>query len=388
MSRDCRSARPRSPDLERYRVLTKWALLSYVAFRETLMIDFRSDTVIEPTKEMRRAMAEAPVGDDFYADDPSTRALEEFAAECLGKQSALFTPTGVIANALGLLGHGLRPDGPRAVLMDEQAHVNLREMSPLSSIAFIEPTFTGAPLGPDAEAVEAWLRSLSSPEEAVIVLENTNTNRCGKVVPLDRMLDVYEVASRFGARVHLDGTRLFNAAVVQNTGLADLAAAADTVVINLCKGLGAPVGAILAGPDTLIAQARELRKTLGGTMRRSGHMAAAGLVALKGGWEHMRDDHRRARDLASGLATEIDSIRLDTESIESNIVMFDPTPLGVDAEAFAASARKAGIIMSWQAPDAARLVVHRDISDDDITAAVSILSDVASGIARGNNSGN
>lgn len=306
--------------------------------------------------------------------------LEVYAAQLLDKESAVFTPTGVMANAIGLLGHGLRPDGPRAVMMDERAHVVLREMPLLSPIAFIEPTLTNAPLGPDGEAVENWLRELPSPEEAVIVLENTNTIRGGKIVPLDRMLDVYEVASRLGARVHLDGTRLFNAAIAMDAGIADLAAASDTVMISLCKGLGAPIGAILAGPDTVIKKARTFRTTLGGTMRQSGHMAAAGLVALKGGWTHMHDDHRRARELATGLAQFIHS--LDTDAVETNIVLFNTMPLGVDAETFAAHAREAGVEMSWMAPDTARLVVHRDISDADIAAAVSILSDVASEIAQ------
>jgi threonine aldolase len=285
-------------------------------------IDLRSDTVTQPTPAMRQAMAAAVVGDDVFGEDPTVNALETLAAARLGKEAALFVTSGTQGNLASLLAHCGRGD---EVIMGDQAHTFLYEQGGSAALGGIHPRTV--PNQPDGtlrlEDIAAAIRSDNPhfPVSRLVCLENTH-NRCsGACLTPDYTAAVAELAHRHGLKLHIDGARIFNAAVALGVDVQDLARPADSVTFCLSKGLAAPVGSVICGPADFIHRARRARKVLGGGMRQAGILAAAGIVALNEMVARLADDHAHARLLAEGLA-ELPGIRLDLKRVQTNIVIF------------------------------------------------------------------
>ena len=330
-----------------------------------MRVDLRSDTVTRPDAEMRRAMAEAEVGDDGFSEDPTVRRLEEEAAAALGKEAALFVPSGVMANqiALHLLG---RPGG--AVLCPQNAHILRYEMGAMAALSGLMAQPLPAPdglLNPE-QVAEAIVPSGGYLTPTVLLsLENTHNMAGGRVLSAERTDALVEVARRHGLPVHLDGARIFNAALAQGTTPARLAAGVDTVMFCLSKGLGAPAGSLLCSSAARIAEARRVRKMFGGAMRQVGVLAAAGLVALRQGPRRLADDHARAAQLAAGLA-ELPGLEV-AEPVETNIVM---VAVPGSAPELCARLQAEGLLCSPVDGRRVRLVLHRDVDDAGVEWAL------------------
>jgi threonine aldolase len=328
--------------------------------------DFRSDTVTRPTPGMRQAMAAAEVGDDVYGDDPTVIALERRAADMLGKAAGLFVPTGTMSNLLGLLAHCGRGE---AFIAARNAHCYAYEAGNAAVIGALQPQ----PLPEDADGamdlgeIEAAIHDGSDPhfaETRLIALENTFG---GQVLAPGYVAAVVEIARRHELGLHLDGARIFNAAIASDVPAAALAAPFDTVSMCLSKGLGAPVGSVLVGSEALISKARRWRKMVGGGMRQAGIIAAGGLYALEHHVARLSEDHARARRLAEGLARHP---ALTVTPPNTNIVFVDAAP-EVDA-GLRAALTEAGIGVTGRY-GRQRWVTHLDIGDDDVTAALSVV---------------
>ena len=328
------------------------------------MIDLRSDTLTKPTEAMRAAMARAEVGDDVYGEDPTVNALEERVAETFGHEAALFTPTGSMANVLAV--RSLVAPG-QEVLCESLAHIARAELGAHGAFSGITMRTWIAPRGQvDLDTI----RSLFAPDmgpflvpTAAISVENTHNFAGGTVLPLADLLDLREFATGVGARVHLDGARIWNAHVATGTPLREYGAVADVLGVCLSKGLGAPVGSLMVGNRDAIAEARVWRKRMGGGMRQVGILAAAGLHALDHHIERLADDHAHARLLAEACGA-------DPESVDTNIVVIDRP----DATEFIARAREAGVAMATVGPTAVRMVTHLGIDRAAAETAASALA--------------
>jgi threonine aldolase len=335
-------------------------------------IDLRSDLLALPTEEMWAAMQSAELGWASFGEDASVNALEERVAGLLGKESGLWAPTCGMANLVALLATTER--GQVAVL-ESTAHILTSEGMWITDTAGLEPRSVWAADGrPDPAAVEEIMREQPV---AVLCLENTHTRAGGTVLSVEQTEALADVAHRHGARVHLDGARLLNAAVALGVPAAALAAGADTVSLSLNKGLCAPMGTILAGPEAVIADARgHLRRLGGGTVHRAGIPAAASLVALETMVDRLADDHRRARALAAAIAG-IDGLVLRPGTVETNIVLVDVSALGVDAETFVAALSTRGVRAMARDTSRIRLVTHRLTGETEIERAVAALRETA-----------
>ncbi len=348
----------------------------------TGLIDLRSDTVTHPTDAMRRAMAAAEVGDDQYREDPTVTRLEERAAELFGKEAALFVSSGTMGNLVALLAHCGRGD---EVILGDQSHILWYEgggAAALGGIVFnVRPN---APTGElDLDDVGAVVRSATEdfPATKVIAIEDTH-NRCGgTVLPMGYLRRLRALADERGVAIHMDGARVFNAAVASGHSLAEIAATVDSVQFCLSKGLAAPVGSMVTGSRAFIETVRLRRKQVGGAMRQAGVIAAAGLVALDEMRDRLVDDHARARRLAEGLAS-LPGVTVDLSTVQTNIVVFRP-PAGSDFAAASAAFRDAGILASGFGTRGLRMVTHYQIDD----AAIDRTLDVASRIFAGRASG-
>jgi threonine aldolase len=325
------------------------------------LIDLRSDTVTRPTEAMRRAMADAEVGDDVYGEDPTVVVLEERIAELLGKEAAIFTPTGSLANVLAvrsLVGPG------EEVLCESSAHIARAELGAHGAITGLTMrTWTGRPV--DLDLIEALFSPDISPyfvPTRAISVENTHNFIGGAVTDVETLRALKEWADVRGVAVHLDGARLWNAHVATGTPLAELGANADVVAVCLSKGLGAPIGSLMAGTQEAVDEARVWRKRLGGGMRQVGVLAAAGLHALEHHLERLADDHAHARLLA-------DACGVDPEAVQSNIVVIDHA----DPPSVIAAAREEGLLVSAVGPRSLRLVTHLDVSVEDTKRAAEVL---------------
>jgi threonine aldolase len=324
------------------------------------LIDFRSDTVTKPVPAMRAAMAAAEVGDDVYGEDPTVNRLEEYVADLLGKEAAVFVPTATMANQVAVLTHTERGD---EMFCDTDAHIYYYEAGApalwAGVMCHVLPHRAGV-IRPDD--LEAAIRpaNIHHPRPRLLSLENTHNRAGGAAVPTAEVLPTVAVARRHGLYVHLDGSRLFNASVALGEDAKTLAAPADSVTICLSKGLGAPLGSLLAGPRDVIARARRYRKQLGGGMRQAGVVAAAGLYALTHHRERLADDHRRAARLAEELA-DIPGLSVDVPPHPTNMVMVDLADR--DAESVMAAARAEGILLGAMGPRRIRLVTHLDVDD-------------------------
>src|SRR5271155_4076954 len=300
------------------------------------MIDLRSDTVTKPTPAMRRAMFEAEVGDDVYAEDPTVNRLEQRAAEIAGKEAAIFVPTGTMGNTIAIK---LLTDHGQEVICESRAHLLDWE---LSMLAWFSGCLIRAVPSTDGilhwKEIEAAIRPKSAhcAPTTLIEIENTHNMAGGAVYPLDVFEDIGANAHERGIKVHLDGARIFNAACHLNRPVRDLAGPADSVMFCLSKGLGAPVGSMLAGTAEAIDGARGYRKRLGGGMRQAGVLAAAGLIALEEMPARLAEDHANAKLLANGLAA-LPCVSIDPAKVATNIVIFDITSSGIAPEALVAA---------------------------------------------------
>ncbi len=332
-------------------------------------IDLRSDTVTWPTPAMRAAIAEAPVGDDVYGDDPSVNALEALAARAVGKEAALFVPSGTFGNQLALF--SWCPRGSE-VILGEQCHIIQHEAGAASVIAGVQTRPVDAPDGvlPLGE-IRSRVRGddIHYPPTSLICLENAHSS--GRVISLSYMAEVADFARAAGLPIHLDGARLFNAAASLGCGAADIAANVDSVMFCLSKGLCAPAGSMLAGPADFIAKARRRRKIMGGGMRQVGILAAAGIVALKEMTGRLGEDHENARYLASRLAS-LPGLSVQRDALDINMVFFT-LPAGVDGEALARYFREAGVKINPPENGACRFVVHYWIKRAHIDKVVSLM---------------
>jgi len=335
-------------------------------------IDLRSDTVTKPTDEMREAMARAEVGDDVYGEDPTVNRLQEMAAAVLEKEAALFVPTGTMANQLAVKLH-TRPG--QEVILDERSHMYNLEMAAMAVIS-------GAlahPLKPvdeslDWAAIESGIRPHSThhAQTGLIVLENSQNLAGGTLISLDRTNEICRRAHDIGVPVHLDGARIFNAAIGLGVTAAEIARPFDSVMFCISKGLGAPVGSLLLGPRMLIDRAIPLRRMFGGAMRQSGILAAAGVVALEKMRSRLAKDHANAKLLAEGLAA-IPGAEIDPERVQTNILVFDISTPGLDAEDVIAQMRTHRVLANSIGRRRIRLVTHKDVSRQDCLNAVETI---------------
>ncbi len=340
------------------------------------LIDLRSDTVTRPTPEMRRAMAEAEVGDDVFGDDPTVNELQEHAAALLGKEAGLFVPTGSMGNQVSLA--CLARPGDEVVCEAGAHFLHFEGGSAAAHLGLMVRPLPGRAGVITADQVAAALRpgSEHNPRSAVVAIENTHNSAGGRVFPIDEARAVASAARATGAAVHVDGARIFNAQVATGVPAREWAAVADTLTFCFSKGLGAPIGSMVVGDAEVIREARRIRKRLGGGMRQVGVLAAAARVALDTGVERLAEDHDNARALAEGLA-DIASGCVDPTEVETNMVYVDVTPFGGDAAEVSAALRRAGILTVGGPTTSMRLVTHRDVDAAEIDAVLLAFKELA-----------
>ena len=336
-------------------------------------IDLRSDTVTQPTPDMRAAMAAAVVGDDVYGEDPTVNRLEQAAAEKLNLPAALFVASGTMANLVALLTHCGRGD---EVIVGERSHTFVNEVGGMAALGGIQPrTLPNQPDGTLAlDDIRRAIRGVDVhwPRTRLITLENTHNNCNGSPLAPAYLASVYELAKSRGVKVHTDGARIFNAAIALGVPAAELARSTDTISFCLSKGLSAPVGSLLCGPLDFIAEARRQRKMVGGGMRQAGILAAAGLVALDSMIDRLADDHANARYLAESIA-DIPGIDLDPVRIKTNIVFFDLEPSAPNAAQMAERLARANVLIGASGERRMRAVTHYGIERADINMAIGAI---------------
>ena len=341
-------------------------------------IELRSDTFTMPTPAMRRAMADAEVGDDQYGEDPTVNRLEKRAADIVGKDAGVYVASGMLGNLCGVLSQTERGD---EVILGDLAHIYQNEMGASFVLGSIQPRLVPNRDGcPTLEDVEAAIRPQGMfPRTSVVCLENSHNNCGGSVLTVAQTRAVAELAHRRGLRVHLDGARIFNAAVALGVDAKELCAPVDTVQFCFSKGLSAPVGSILCGTAETVAKARRVRKLLGGAMRQAGVIAAAALVGLEEMRDRLAEDHRNAKTLAQGLAG-IGGVRIDAERVVTNIVSFEIAPDWMDTGAFTKACAERGLRLSRYLGNSPRLraVTHYGIERSDIDDALAIVDAVLS----------
>lgn len=338
------------------------------------LIDLRSDTVTKPSPEMRKAMYEAEVGDDVFKEDPTVNKLEEYASELLGKEAALFVTSGVMGNQLCL---NILTNPGDEVICERDAHIfNYESGSPakLSGIQLlpvegVNGVFT-------AEQVEPLIRPSSAyymPRTKVIEVENTHNRASGAIWPIERIIELKNLAKKYNLFYHLDGARIWNASVATGISVAEYASHFDTISCCLSKGLGAPVGSIIAGTKDFIKEAYRVRKSWGGGMRQAGILAAAGLYALKNNIDRLKEDHDKAKYLAQRISENL-NLEINLNTIQTNIILFKPITLTV--EEGIKRCKEEGLLLSVGKIDLIRAVTHLDISDEDIKKAADIIDKV------------
>ena len=339
------------------------------------LIDLRSDTVTRPTAEMRRAMAEAEVGDDVFGDDPTVNSLQEFAADLLGKEAALFVPTGSMGNQVAL---GVVAKPGDEVVCEAGAHFLHYEGGSIAAhLGLVARPIPGIDGVITAQEVEPLLRTGNdhNPNTSVVAIENTHNSAGGRVFPIEEARAIATVCRDRGVAVHLDGARLFNAQAATGTPASEWAACADTLTFCFSKGLGAPVGSMVCSTAENIVAARRGRKRLGGGMRQVGVIAAAARVALEKGVDRLADDHANARLLAEGLA-ELHPEAVDLDAVETNMVYLNLVPFRQTGPQVSEALRAEGILTLGPMSDAMRLVTHRDVSTEDVHIALKGLARV------------
>ena len=339
-------------------------------------IDLRSDTVTRLTPAMRRAMAEAEVGDDVYGEDPVVNRLEQRSAEILGKQAGLFVPTGTMGNTIAVKVHTTHG---QEVICEARSHLLNYELAMMAWFSGCVARTVRA-----ADGVLRWcdIRPEVRPlhphwaPTGLIELENTHNMAGGAVSPTEVVDEICDEAHELGLKVHLDGARIFNAAAYLGAPVSELCAKVDTVMFCLSKGLGAPVGSMLAGDSEAIARARLYRKRLGGGMRQAGVLAAPGLIALEEMPNRLGEDHANARVLAEGLS-KIPGIGIDPEKVQTNIVIFDVSGTGLPSSELSAQLKSRGVLANGINPTRMRMVTHFDVDRAGCEKAIEVLAEVA-----------
>ena len=326
------------------------------------MIDLRSDTVTRPTEGMRRAMSEAPVGDDVFGEDPTVNRLEEYVAELLGKEAALYAPSGTMCNQIGGFVNTNRGD---EVLLHEGAHIfNYEAGAPalLSGVQAKPLPGEGGVISPEALRSAVRPENVHFPRPRLLCLENTHNTAGGKVFPLEDFAEVAAAAKEVGVRVHLDGARLFNAQAATGIPAREWCGHADTVSVCSSKGLGAPVGSLLAGSGEAITEARRARKAFGGGMRQAGVIAAGSLYAFEHHIDRLPEDHERAKKLAAGLRDA--GYKVDPP--DTNIVVVEVE----EADLYLQALAREGVLATPRTSGSVRFCTHLDVGDDEIEAAI------------------
>jgi threonine aldolase len=343
----------------------------------TDIVDLRSDTVTRPSAAMRRAMAEAEVGDDVYGEDPTVNRLQERAAEIFEREAALFVPTGSMGNLISIKTWA-QPG--TEVICEQRGHVNQYELASMSAVAGCMPRTTPAPDGILTwDLIEPLIRPKTYyySQTALVALENTHNMHGGTVYPLAVTGDVCKHAHAAGLKVHLDGARIFNAAVALGKSVATLTRDCDSVMFCLSKGLGAPVGSMVVGSKEFIQKAHIARKMLGGGMRQVGVLAAAGLIALEESPKKLHVDHENAKFLANGLA-KIKGIALDSTKVVTNIVIFDVRATGRTAAEISSELGKNKVLCGPTDKYSIRMVTHCDVQRDGIEKALAAVGEILS----------
>jgi threonine aldolase len=342
------------------------------------VIDLRSDTVTKPTPDMREAMRAAEVGDDVYLEDPTVNRLQERAAEIFEREAALFVPTGSMGNLICVKLH--TQPGQEAI-MESRSHIFNYEVASIATVAGVLPRPIPTEDGLlDWPQIEAEIRPpiYYCSQTSLVCLENTHNMAGGAVLPKERMYNICERAHERGFAVHLDGARIFNAAVTLGESVAKLTRPFDSVMFCLSKGLGAPIGSMIVGSRQFIERARATRKMLGGGMRQVGVLAAAGLIALEQTPPRLVEDHANARLLAQGLAT-IPGIKINPESVQTNILIFDISGTGLSTGDLSSMLKAFGVLANGINPREMRMVTHYDVTRQDCEAALEILRDIIKG---------
>lgn len=336
-------------------------------------IDLRSDTVTVPTPEMRKAMCEATVGDDVYGDDPTMNELEKIAAQKVGKEAALFVPSGTFGNQLALLTHTLRGD---EVILDETCHIVMHEVGASAVIAGVQlRTFKSKNGVPSPDEIEKLIREndIHYPRTGLICLESAHS--LGTVIPLDVMEKVRGISLKHGIPIHLDGARVFNAATSLGIDVKEITSKVDSVMFCLSKGLCAPVGSMLAGSREFIEKARKNRKLMGGGMRQAGILAAAGIVALEKMTDRLKEDHENAKYLAELLESEFDFIEIKKDRLEINMVFFE-LKKDIDHSDFVSKMFENGIKINPPEGSEYRFVTHYYINRDKIERTIEVMKKI------------
>ncbi len=335
-------------------------------------IDLRSDTVTKPTPEMRRAMAEAEVGDDVYGEDPTINRLEERSAQIFGREAAIFVPTGTMGNQIAIKIH---THHGQEIICEERGHIFNYEMAMMAA-------FSGCVARPiyseDGTLTWAEIKKRIAPglyhrsQTGLVSLENTHNMAGGTIYPTGLAEEICDRAHEAGLPVHLDGARIFNAAVAQNKSVAEITKKFDSVMFCLSKGLAAPVGSILLGSKAFIEKARIYRKALGGGMRQAGVLAAAGLIALEKMPARLGEDHANAKLLAEGLA-QVPGIQIDPAKVVTNILVFDISRTGMNTAEFSRKLGAKNVLANGINPEQMRFVTHMDVSREDCLHALDVI---------------
>ncbi len=338
----------------------------------SIIADFRSDTITQPTPEMRRAMAEAEVADDGREGDPTARRLERLAASLTGHEAALFCTSGTMGNLVAFMAH-LRPG--EEVIAERDSHFLRFEAGGVTAVVGAVPrTLVGRAGRMDLEelAREIQAGSRHRPRTALIVAENTHNLAGGAVLDAAYMQELSGLAAEHGLPVHLDGARVCNAAVALGVPVKELTRGCASVMIDLSKGLCAPYGSLLCGSEDFIARARHMRQRIGGGVRQIGHMAACGIIALEQMMDRLADDHRNARLLAEGIHEARPEL-VNLDQVQTNMVLLDTEPLGITAAALCERLASRGVHALPMQPYIVRFVTHRDVTAEQIAAAVPVI---------------
>jgi len=336
--------------------------------------DFRSDTVTKPTAEMRKAMAEAEVGDDVLGDDPTVNKLEELAAAVMGKEAALFVPSGTMGNSIAVKCWTQELD---EVIIEARSHIYNMESTHMTFISRVTPRPLTSKRGAmDPEEIEKNIKipSVHLPRTSLICVENTHNNWGGAVVPLANLKAVKKVAERHEIKIHFDGARIFNASTASGVPVKEYAAVADSLMFCLSKGLAAPVGSILVGPGDFINYGRRVRKALGGGMRQVGILAAAGIIAITKMAGRLKEDHIKAKHLAKSIS-EFSAVKLDPNDVETDIIIFGFEHPEISVSDFLDRLKSKGIL-ALPVPQGIRMVTNKDVDDRDIERAIAAFQEI------------
>jgi len=338
-------------------------------------IDLRSDTVTKPTPAMRKAMAEAEVGDDVYGEDPTVNALQEKIAQLLGKEASLFVPSGTMANQLAIKSHTQPGD---EVIIEASSHPFNFEGGAGAALSGVQFHCLEGRRGIlDASQIEEAIRPLDHhfPVTRLICLENTHNRGGGAIYPVEKIETISRLARDRGLLIHLDGARLWNASAATRIPLCEYAKWVDSVSVCLSKGLGAPIGSLVAGSKILIDRVHRFRKMFGGGMRQAGIIAAAGIYAIDHHIERLKEDHKNAKRLALGL-NEIRGVSIHPENVETNIILFDISQTGMTASLLTEEMKKNGVLIHPIGKTQVRLVTHLDVTEEDIETALNLFKEV------------